>query len=181
VEGGLTYLHRTHPFVEGLATYVTNTALDAVAEGIAKRAGVIRTDGVTKRTSLLLIRFRYHIVTKKGDKEHPLLAEDCQLMSFEGAPQGAVWLGDEKTVELLEAAPKGNISPDQATTFISRIVEDFGALWPHINEKAEERGQELLDAHKRVRTAARMKGVSYRVEPKLPPDVLGIYVFLPAG
>jgi len=179
-EGGLTYLHRTHPLVEGLATYVTNTALDAVAEGIAKRTGVVRTGSVKKRTTLLLTRFRYHIVTKKGNKEHPLLAEDCQLTAFEGAPQNAVWLDSERAVELLDAAPKGNITPDQASTFISRIIEDFDALWPHINDKAEERGQELLDAHKRVRTAARIKGVSCRVEPKLPPDVMGIYMFLPA-
>ena len=27
--------------------------------------------------------------------------------------------------------------------------------------------------------AARMSGVKYRVEPHLPPDVLGIYVYLP--
>jgi hypothetical protein len=39
---------------------------------------------------------------------------------------------------------------------------------------------ELLDAHRRVRTAAATKGVRYRVEPQLPPDVLGIYVYLPA-
>ncbi len=30
-----------------------------------------------------------------------------------------------------------------------------------------------------VRIAARLKGIRYRVEPHLPPDVLGIYVYLP--
>jgi hypothetical protein len=28
-------------------------------------------------------------------------------------------------------------------------------------------------------TAARLQGVSYRVEPQLPPDILGIFVYLP--
>ncbi|MBW1933629.1 MAG: hypothetical protein JRI96_18750 [Deltaproteobacteria bacterium] len=37
----------------------------------------------------------------------------------------------------------------------------------------------VLQAHRRVRTAARRKGIRYRVEPHLPPDVLGIYVYLP--
>jgi hypothetical protein len=32
-----------------------------------------------------------------------------------------------------------------------------------------------------VRQAAHMRGVSYRVEPQLPPDVLGIYVYLPVA
>ena len=30
-----------------------------------------------------------------------------------------------------------------------------------------------------VRPAARLKGVRYRVEPQRPPDVLGLYVYLP--
>jgi hypothetical protein len=42
-----------------------------------------------------------------------------------------------------------------------------------------QRGEELLEQHRRVRTAARMLGVSHHVEPQLPPDVLGIYVYLP--
>jgi hypothetical protein len=44
---------------------------------------------------------------------------------------------------------------------------------------AKRRGEDLLKAHRRVRHASRLKGTNQRVEPKLPPDVLGIYVFLP--
>ena len=64
---------------------------------------------------------------------------------------------------------------------IQKILDGFGNLEPHLEEMARERGAELLDEHRRVRTAAQMKGISYRIEPKLPPDILGIYVFLPAG
>ena len=32
-----------------------------------------------------------------------------------------------------------------------------------------------------MREGARLKGVSYAVEPQLPVDVLGVYVFLPAA
>ena len=39
--------------------------------------------------------------------------------------------------------------------------------------------EELLHAHRRVRTATRLRGLRYKVEPHLPPDVLGIYVYLP--
>jgi hypothetical protein len=45
---------------------------------------------------------------------------------------------------------------------------------------AARRGEELLAAHRRVRTAARLRGIQQRVEPQIPPDVLGIYIFLPA-
>ena len=48
-----------------------------------------------------------------------------------------------------------------------------------IDAQAQENGQKLLEAHRRVRAAAQIKGVTYRVEPKLPADVLGVYVYLP--
>ena len=42
-----------------------------------------------------------------------------------------------------------------------------------------ERGEDLLNAHRRVRAAAQIRGVRYRVEPQLPVDVLGVYMYLP--
>ena len=38
---------------------------------------------------------------------------------------------------------------------------------------------DLLQAHQRVRAAAKTRNLRYRVEPQLPPDVLGIFVYLP--
>ena len=183
VNEGELYLTRTHPIVEGLATFVMDTALDPHLESVAARCGVIRTDKVERRTTLLLLRFRYHIVTRKGDKEDPLLAEDCQVLAFESSPQNAKWLEGEQSAfieGLLQAAPKENITPDQARDFVSRVVDDFDRLQHHLEDVAKARGQELLEAHRRVRTASRAKGIQYRVEEKLPPDVLGIYVYLPA-
>jgi hypothetical protein len=48
-----------------------------------------------------------------------------------------------------------------------------------IRERAESRGEALLDAHWRVRkaTKGRLGGLSVRVHP--PPNLLGVYVFLP--
>ena len=41
VPDGVLYLNRTHPIVEGLATFVMDTALDPLGKGVARRAGVI--------------------------------------------------------------------------------------------------------------------------------------------
>jgi hypothetical protein len=46
---------------------------------------------------------------------------------------------------------------------------------------AHERGAALLDAHRRVHRASRARGAAQRVEPTLPVDVLGLYVYLPSG
>jgi superfamily II DNA or RNA helicase len=173
------YLSRTHPIVEGLASYVMDTALDPLGESLARRCGVIRTHKVSTITTLLLLRFRYHIISQRGAEETPLLAEDCQLVAFEGVPQSAHWLDSKRAEELLHLQPDANVPASSASHFLGEVMLGFDELRPHLDEVAVERGEELLEAHRRVRTASRMKGISYRVEPQLPPDVLGIYVYLP--
>jgi superfamily II DNA or RNA helicase len=179
VPEGVAYLNRTHPIVEALAAYVMNSSLDPLLKGIAKRCGVIYTGQVERRTTLLLVRFRYYIITTRNGIDNPLLAEDCQLLGFTGAPDKAEWLGNEAAEKLILAEPEMNISPDRATQFVTGIIEGFDHLKPYLEKEAHRSGEELLEAHRRVRTAARMRGVKYRVEPHLPPDVLGIYVYLP--
>lgn len=175
----VTYLSRTHPIVESLATYTMDTALDPLLDGAAKRAGVIRTKAVRQATTLLLLRFRYHIVTRKGDEEIPLLAEECQVVGFTGREAQPTWLPSETVENLLQATPDVNVQPQQATQFIGRAVAQLPVLQPELNTIAEQRSQELLEAHRRVRTAARQTGVRYAVRPQLPPDVLGVYLLLP--
>jgi superfamily II DNA or RNA helicase len=179
VPEGVAYLNRTHPAVEALAAYVMDASLDPLLKGIARRCGVIYTQRVERRTTLLLVRFRYYIITTRNGIDNPLLAEDCRLLGFSGAPERAEWLDDDAAEKLILAEPAMNISPDRAAQFVTRIIEGFDHLKAHLEQEAFRRGEELLNAHRRVRSAARMSGVRYRVEPHLPPDVLGIYVYLP--
>ncbi len=179
------YLQRTHPFVETLANHVLETALDplsgdAVRYPAARRCGAIRTKAVDNRTTLLLVRFRYHIIQTQNNVEKPLLAEDCRLLAFSGSPQSAVWLEENEAEKLLLAQPDGNIAADQAAEFVGRVIDGFELLRSHLDQAAMQRGEELLEAHQRVRLATKTRNVRYRVEPQLPPDILGIYIFLPA-
>lgn len=177
------YLARTHPIIEGLATYIMDSALDEAVGGNgvvpAARCGVIRTKAVETRTTLLLLRFRYHILTTIDKETKPLLAEDSRIIAFRGAPSSAEWLPREETDSLLTAAPDENVTGDVARGFIQKVVDEFDSIRPHLDDIAEAYGKELLDAHQRVRIAGRRTGVRYAIEPQLPPDVLGIYVFLP--
>jgi superfamily II DNA or RNA helicase len=181
---GEHYLPRTHPFVETLANHVLETALDPLAGDAlnypaSRRCGAIRTRAVDKRTTLLLVRFRYHIIQTHNNVESPLLAEDCRLLAFSGSPQNAEWLDELDAEKLLAAQPDDNIAADQAADFIGRVIEGFDQLRPHLEQAAVQRGEELLKAHQRVRQASRIQNLRYRVEPQLPPDVLGIFVYLP--
>ncbi|HVT87944.1 MAG TPA: helicase-related protein [Tepidisphaeraceae bacterium] len=175
-------LHRTHPVVEKIAGFVLDAALDPlVTDGrIAKRAGVIRTRAVKKRTTALLLRIRHQIIATRYGIENPLLAEECQLVAFEGAPESAAWLDAVKSEELLNTEPAGNVSPEQAHDFVQKVINGLPTISSHLNQISRDRAAALLASHDRVREATRERGSSTRVEAKLPPDILGIYVYLPA-
>ncbi len=176
---GTLYLARTHPIVEGLAAYTMDSALDPLLDGVARRCGAIRTRAVRQTTTLLLMRFRHHIVARREGEETALLVEACQVAGFQGSPNAPTWLPDREAEQLLDAQPDANVTPQQATQFISRIVSDMSRLEEALNDIARRQGQEVLAAHQRVRAAARRTGVHYEVVPQLPPDVLGVYVLLP--
>ena len=177
------HLTRTHPLVEALATYVMDSALDTIEQGAAKRAGAIRTSAVDIVTTLILVRFRYHIITYEREQERQLLAEDSALLAFRGSATDPTWLDGETAEALLTVEPDANISPGEATRRVSQVVEAYPQyLEAHVIEVAEARAQQLYDAHRRVRESSQRtayRGMRYEVEPQLPPDVLGIYVFLP--
>jgi hypothetical protein len=183
VRDGELYLNRTHPLIEGLASYVMDTALDPQSDphnAIARRCGVVRTGQVTRRTTLLLVRLRYHIVTQKGATSQALLAEECQVLAFEGAPHHAQWLAESERIEqLLSAQPEANVNSAQASHFLQGVLSKLDLLHEHLQEVAHARGRELLAAHQRVRAAATLRGVRQRVEPQFPLDILGVYMYLP--
>jgi hypothetical protein len=108
-----------------------------------------------------------------------LLVEDSLMLAFEGLPKNAIWLTDEKVDSLLRLKPEGNVVPEQAPQQIKRILEDLSYVQDSINQRVIERGEILRQAHTRVRSASNLRGVKYSVEPVLPADVLGAYLFLP--
>jgi len=181
VGGDQIYLNRAHSAIEGLASFVLESALDSGETTVARRAGVIRTTSVERRTTLLLLRMRFSVKTQRAGALHEALAEDLRLLAFEGAPDNAQWLDDDAAEALLAAKPEGNVASGQAETFLRRVVENFDALGKALDEAANVRAETLLESHLRVREASRSGGRKPVVEPFLPVDVLGIYVYLPIG
>jgi hypothetical protein len=174
-------LGRTHPFVETLASHLVGTAIDDPESAKAARSGAIRTKAVAKRTTLLLVRLRHHIVRSVGGDARELLAEECCITAFEGAPDNPSWLSSEQSEALLAATPDANIAPDQVRSFVSKVVEARGSLDAGLESLATERAGSLLALHRQLRDESRIKGLKYDVRPQLPVDVIGVYVLLPAG
>ena len=180
LRAGETYLSRTHPVVEGLASYLLDTALDAHTPSPAARCGAIRTTAVETTTTALLLRNRYDLtVTVRGGTDHQLLAEDVTVAAFRGAPANPDWLAPEVAEQLLLARPAGNLPFEQRSDFVRHIVGRADQLRPELERMASERAEHLADAHRRVRRAAGTTG-RVTVTAHLPVDVLGVYVYLPA-
>jgi hypothetical protein len=178
---GSTYLTRTHPFVEALATYILDGALDPDLgiERAAARCGVIRTDAVSRLTTLLLVRYRFDItIRRRGRTDFSQLAEDVALHAFIGLPSAPEWLGDETTEALLAATPAGNIGAEQRVGFVQRILEGRITLTRHLDKFANDRAATLAAQHNRVRAESATSGRA-SVTAHQPVDVLGAYILLP--
>ncbi len=178
---GEILLSRTHPVVAGLARYVLDTALDARADGVARRAGVVRTDAVSTRTLLLLARYRFHLLDGEAATRRQLLAEDAALLAFTGEPDHPEWLNTDRANELLNARPSGNVSIEQARDVLGEVIGRSEGWLPGLEEDARRRAEKLLADHRRVRQSSggRVRGLV--VEAQRPVDVIGVYVLLPGG
>lgn len=169
---------RTHPIVDGLATHLIDTALDPLSASVARRAGVIRTSGVTTRTTALLVRMRFDLRTRTRAGERVALAEEVRILGFTGAPDAAIWLTADEADRLLDLAPSLNVLPEHAARELERVTDGLAALAPALERVAAARAADLVAEHERVRDVANLRGRT-TVTPQLPVDVLGVYVFIP--
>ncbi len=174
---------RTDPTVQAIGRYVLESALDrAVPERDrpARRAGVMRTDAVQTRTTLLLVRFRFQLTLPTPDGVHSQVAEDARVLAFEGAPSNAVWLSDERAEVLLTATPSGNVPADAARLAAERVLNGLPELTTYLEQVADEHADRLLGAHRRARLGAGAVRRGLSVTAQRPVDVLSLQVLLPA-
>ncbi len=144
----------------------------------ARRCGVIRTKAVTTRTTLLLVRYRFHLTLPSRAGERQLVAEDARLLAFEGAPSDAAWLAAEDAARLLHATADENTDPTFGERTMKRLLDALPDATEHLDQYGDGLAAELRDSHRRVRSAAEIiRGVD--VKAQKPADVLGAYVYLP--
>lgn len=136
---------------------------------------------MTRRTTLLLVRFRLHLTLPSRDGPHPMVAEEAQVLAYRGRPTDPSWLGPDEVEALLAAEPTGNVAPELARDDLERVIDQLNALQPHIDDEADAMAQRLRESHVRVREATKQSGTSkIAVQAHRPSDVLGVYLYLPA-
>ncbi|WP_327738019.1 DEAD/DEAH box helicase [Streptomyces nojiriensis] len=178
---GEVALVRTDPAIGALASYVLDSALDANTPGPrpASRCGVITTDAVTIRTTLLLVRYRFHLTLPSRTGERQLVAEDARLLAYEGMPSRARWLDDDATAGLLAARATSNTHEQLVHNQITKDLAGLPGLAAHLTDYGTRLAAELDASHRRVRKANEEIVRGLKVVPQEPADVLGVYVYLP--
>jgi superfamily II DNA or RNA helicase len=178
---GEAALVRTDPAIGAVAAYVLDSALDANAPGPrpARRCGVVTTDAVATRTTLLLVRYRFHLTLPSRTGERQVVAEDARLLAYEGLPSRARWLDDDAAGALLAAGATGNTHEQRARNQITRDLDGLPELAAHLTEYGTRLAAELDASHRRVRKANEEIVRGLKVAPQEPADVLGVYVYLP--
>ncbi len=182
VSHGEVVLHRTDPAVSALASYVLEAALDPALPTQyrpARRCAVVRTREVSARTTLLVLRYRFHLTLPGRAGERRAVAEEARVLAFEGSPANARWLDPVAAEALLDVRATANIAPQQAEDFITRVLDGLPQLNPHLHAVGDELAERLVASQRRVRDAAggSRRGLSATAER--PADILGVYVFVP--
>ncbi|MCX2949748.1 helicase-related protein [Lentzea sp. NEAU-D7] len=183
VARGEAALTRTDPVVGAMAGYVLNAALDSKIDGPrpARRCGVIRTREVATRTTLLLVRYRFHLTLPSRAGERQLVAEDARLLAFRGAPASATWLSTEDALGLLDLTADENTHPAFGESTMTRVLEGLPATNEHLKAYGRELADELLASHRRVRSASGEIVRGLNVSTEGSADILGVYVYLPVS
>ncbi|MFJ4502019.1 DEAD/DEAH box helicase [Streptomyces sp. NPDC088864] len=178
---GEAALVRTDPAIGAIASYVLDSALDVDALGPrpARRCGVVTTDAVTTRTTLLLVRYRFHLTLPSRTGERQVVAEDARLLAYEGMPSRARWLDADAATALLAARATTNTHEQSARNHITRTLDGLPDLSAHLTEYGKSLASELDASHRRVRKANEEIVRGLKVVPQEPADVLGVYVYLP--
>jgi hypothetical protein len=175
---GTALLTRMHPLTASLAEALVDASLDTdslPSLGIG-RVGAWPTPAVDHVTRVALLRIRFKL-TVHARREGLLLAEEATLAAIQG--DKIVGVGD-RARELLNAPASADLAPVARERFIAKAKDDLPALLRGaIADFAQSRAEALMADHARLR-AASGGATRVTVEAVLPPDVIGLYVLMPA-
>jgi len=189
---GAAAMIRADKRVGALAQFVLDGALDdnlLANWRPARRAGVITTEAVDTMTTLLVVRFRIHLILPGRDGTRAQIAEEARAIAFTGTPKNPTWLRSDEVESLLSSMPSANVPSDRVRGLMGNVLrslqENSSAL---LDDQARQVAEELRQAHTRVRQSARgsdaagtltLRGLE--VTPQLPVDILGAFVYQPGG
>jgi superfamily II DNA or RNA helicase len=184
---GVTYIGRNHPFVEQLCRLVLANTLERVdshltnrterIEPRAARVAVIRTNAVTQRTIITLLRCRN--VIEPTNQKYRIVAEEMLVWGWSGSGATRTWYDHASAKKrLFDTIPTEFLTPQAQAQFLTDALTDIDKSSVDIDQLAEAQAQKLVESHQRFSKLANNHRFQV-VHPVLPMDVLGVYVMLP--
>lgn len=175
---GFHYIGRNHRFTEQLCQFLLALSFEQ-KNGFARvaRASVIQTEKVNIKTTL--VQFRVRNVIKEVQSKLENISEEMYLWGFEGSQPDSRILNYSDCKELLFTAESARqLSLERQQSELQNQLQLFDGRKKQFIDLAEERAKALVEAHGRFKTL--VGGRRYEaVYPILPPDILGVYVFVP--
>ena len=176
---------RSHPLVQILADSLLEQTLDHFDErknlndpAVLGRLGCWISSKVKSKTTIVLLRLRHQLVSQSQNRTRTLLVEEASSVAWEGKVASELIEG-AAVLDLLNHPPDKDPPKALCDRVFQEAINSVKDLGTSMNRHAERRAQELLSDHRRVREAADARG-RYSVTTLLPPDVIGIFVMLPA-
>ena len=172
------YLGRIHGFVSSLCEEVLSRSLDGRKERRVSRAAVVATSSVARRTVVLLVRARNLILERKEGRQ--VVTEELLLWGWRGlAKSGELLAPLEAEALVLRSVPNRSLSEESAAHFLGEALGELETVRRSLDALALERARTLVKQHERYKSLTGGAGRFEAVEPALPPDVVGVYVFVP--
>ena len=175
---GFHYVGRNHPFTEHLSQFLLALAFESKEDYQAvARASVIESALVSVKTTVIQFRVRNVIREVMGKLEN--IAEEMYLWGFEGSTNQNKLLDYNTCKQLLfNAVSSRQLSIERQRDELAYQLDLFETKKEHFLKMAEERANVLLQAHERFKGLVGNRRYE-AVHPVLPPDILGIYIFIP--
>ncbi len=182
VSEGYTYWGRNHDAVETLCRTVLSESLNPARETKSvARAAVVASRAVKERTAIYVLRAR-HVIRDAREKKL-LVAEEVLLQGVSGPARSPVPV-DKIGALMDDPQVAADLPRETQAMHLERELSVIPDLQSSFDALAFQRAEELIGQHERYYRAVGAEARSGRlhvVEPVIPMDILGLYVFLPAG
>jgi superfamily II DNA or RNA helicase len=180
VPQGRRYIGRLHPLVSTMCEDILARSLYPDGKSRVARAAVVSSKDVELRKVVLLVRARNLIKERKAGRQ--IVAEELLLWGWKGLAKRRAFLAPAETEALMRGViPSDDLSPESRRHHLEAVLSELPSLRADLDALALERAQTLARQHERYRDLTNGKGNFEAVEPALPPDIIGIYVFVPGG
>lgn len=180
-------VQRSHPLVAVLAETLLERSLssdgDLDSPSVLGRVGCWVSDAVTARTTLVLLRLRHQLVTRRGRRENTLLVEEATGLAWVGQSGLAIYATE--ALAQLAGPPLADVPQHVREREAAKALALLAERSADIERFTKQRAEVLLEDHLRVRAAAYrgekadLRDRSASVEALPRPDVIGVFVLLP--